>query len=223
MPSSTPEDGAATWPLIAVPAAITLAVTALRLTGEMLHWSPRFFSREAGGGLAVVGIAWLVPMFGIWFALKLKHSGVPQPRVLRGIGIALAALVAAPAIGMLALPLGLGPLGQVVLFCLGSVASIAVGRMAWPPLGRVLLAYGLAARLPVVVIMLFAMLGGWDSHYALPRPDFPPMAPLPLWLLTGFLPQLTLWIAFTVVFGTLFGLIAAAVTRDAATHEPTAA
>jgi hypothetical protein len=214
MPSSTPEGGGATWKLIAVPAAITLAVTALRLTGEMLHWSPRFFSREAGGGLAVVGIAWLVPMFGIWFALKLKRSGAPSPRILRGIGIALAALVVAPAVGLAAVPLGLGPVGQVVMFCLGSLAAIAVGRLAWPALGRVLLAYGLAARLPVVLIMLLAMLGRWDSHYALPRPDFPPMAPLPLWLLTGFLPQLTMWIAYTVVFGSLFGLIAAAVSRS---------
>ena len=214
MPSSTPEGRTAVWPLVAVPAAITLAVTILRLTGEMLHWSPRFFSRDAGGGLAVVGIAWLVPMFGIWFALKLKHAGEPQPRVLRGIGIALAALVVAPAIGLAAVPIGLGPVGQVVMFCLGSLAAIAVGRLAWPALGRVLLAYGVAARLPVVVVMLFAMLGRWDSHYALPRPDFPPMAPLPLWLLTGFLPQLTMWIAYTVVFGSVFGLIAAAVTRS---------
>ncbi|HET9313977.1 MAG TPA: hypothetical protein VFQ51_00245, partial [Vicinamibacteria bacterium] len=143
MPSSTPEDGPAVWPLIAVPAAVTLVVTALRLAGEMLHWSPRFFSREAGGGLAVVGIAWLVPMFGIWFALKLKHSGVPQPRVLRGIAIAFGALVAAVAIGLVAVPLGFGPVGQVVMFCLGSVAAIAIGCMAWPALGRVLLAYGL--------------------------------------------------------------------------------
>lgn len=214
MPSSTPEDGPAIWPLVAVPAAITLGVTVLRLAGEMLHWSPRFFSREAGGGLAVVGIAWLVPVFGIWFALKIKHLGVPPPRVGRGLAVTLAALAAAPAIGLLAIPLGLGPVGQVVLLCLACVVTIAIGRMAWPALGRVLLAYGLAARLPVVLVMLFAMLGRWDSHYALPRPDFPPMAPLPLWLLTGFLPQLTLWIAYTVVFGMLFGLIAAAVTRN---------
>lgn len=221
MPSSTPEDRPAVWPLVAVPAAITLAVTLLRLTGEVLRWSPRYFSREAGGGLAVVGIAWLVPIFGIWFALKLKHAGVPQPRVLRGVGLALAALVVAPAVGLAAVPLGLGPVGQVVMFCLGSVAAIAVGRLAWPALGRVLLAYGVASRLPVVVIMLFAMLGRWDSHYALPRPDFPPMAPLPLWLLTGFLPQLTMWIAYTVVFGSLFGLIAAGVSRNpAGAREP---
>lgn len=222
MPSSTPDDRPAVWPLIAVPAAITLAVTVLRLAGEMLHWSPRFFSREAGGGLAVVGIVWLVPIFGIWFALKLKHMGVPLPRVGRGVAITFAALVAAPAIGLLGASLGLGPVGQVVLFCLGSVASIAIGRLAWPALGRVLLAYGLAARLPVVLIMLAAMLGRWDSHYALPRPDFPPMAPLPLWLLTGFLPQLTLWIAFTIVFGMFAGLIAAAVTRNTGTDSTSA-
>jgi hypothetical protein len=214
MPSSTPEARPALWPLIAVPAVITLAVTALRLTGEMLQWSPRFFSRQAGGGLAVVGIAWLVPVFGIWFALKLTHLGVPRPRVGRGVAVTLGALVAAPAIGLLALPLGLGPVGQVVLLCLGCVVTIAIGRLAWPALGRVLLGYGLAARLPVVLVMLFAMLGRWDSHYALPRPDFPAMDALPLWLLSGFLPQLTLWIAYTIVFGMLSGLIAAAVTRN---------
>jgi hypothetical protein len=131
------------------------------------------------------------------------------------VAITLGALLAAPAIGLLALPLGFGPIGQVVLLCLGCVVTIAIGRLAWPALGRVLLAYGLAARLPVVLVMLFAMFGRWDSHYALPRPDFPPMDPLLLWLLTGFLPQLTLWIAYTIVFGMLSGLIAAAVTRNA--------
>lgn len=216
MPSSTPDAEPPVWPLIALPAAITLGVTALRLTGEMLHWSPRFFSRDAGGGLAVVGIAWLVPLFGIWFALKLRHLGVPRPRVGRGIAVTLAALVSAPAIGLLAVVLHLGAVGQVVMFCLGSVLAIAIGRFAWPALGRVLTAYGLAARLPVVLVMLFAMLGHWDSHYALPRPDFPTMDPMPLWLLTGFLPQFTLWIAYTVVFGTLFGLIAGALSRDVA-------
>jgi hypothetical protein len=216
MPSSTPEDDRPLWPLIAVPAAVTLAVTLLRLTGELLRWTPRLFDRTAGGGAAVVGIAWLVPVFGIWFALKLVHAGVPRPRVGRGVAITLGALVAAVAIGLLALPLGLGPVGQVVLLCLGSLVTLALARYAWPALGRVLLAYGVAARLPVVVIMLFAMLGRWDSHYALPRPDFPPMSPLPLWLLTGVLPQLSLWLAYTMVFGMLFGLIAAAVSRNPA-------
>ena len=50
--------------LILTPALITLAVTVLRLVGELQNWSPRFFSRQAGGAGAVVGIVWLVPIFG---------------------------------------------------------------------------------------------------------------------------------------------------------------
>ncbi len=45
--------------LILVPAIVTLAVTLLRLVGELQDWSPRLFSKEAGGGGALVGIAWL--------------------------------------------------------------------------------------------------------------------------------------------------------------------
>ena len=54
--------------LVTVPAIITLAVTLLRLLGEVQNWSPRFFSRQAGGAGAIVGIVWLVPIFGIYFA-----------------------------------------------------------------------------------------------------------------------------------------------------------
>jgi hypothetical protein len=52
--------------LIVVPAVITFAVTLLRLVGELQHWSPRFFSREPGGAGAIIGIVWLVPIFGVF-------------------------------------------------------------------------------------------------------------------------------------------------------------
>jgi len=61
--------------IILVPALITLVVTLLRLVGELQNWSPAFFSREAGGGGALIGIAWLVPIFGVYFALKLSRGG----------------------------------------------------------------------------------------------------------------------------------------------------
>ncbi len=51
--------------LILVPAVITLAVTLLRLVGELQQWSSALFNRSAGGGGAIVGIVWLVPVFGI--------------------------------------------------------------------------------------------------------------------------------------------------------------
>jgi len=131
--------------------------------------------------------------------------------VLRGLGITLGAFALIPAFGFAIFQV-LGPIGQVVALSAVSLLSAAVGYRAWPALGRVLIAYGYAARLPVAAIMALAMLGGWDSHYALARPDFPAVAPLALWFLTGFLPQTTIWIAYTVVFGTLCGLLAAAVT-----------
>ena len=80
--------------LIAVPALITLAVTLLRLVGELQRWSPKFFSREAGGAGAIVGIVWLVPIFGIYFALKLSRAGQGPTSRGRAIGFALAAVVA---------------------------------------------------------------------------------------------------------------------------------
>lgn len=209
MPSSTPER-ASVLRLVAWPAAITLAVTLLRLTGELFKWSPALFSREAGGGGALVGIAWLVPVFGIWFAVRLHRAGEPRPRVLRGLAIVIAAFAVVPAAGFVIFRT-LGQVGQVTAFSLVTLVPVAVAFFAWPALGRVLLAYGYAARVPVAAVMLIAILGAWDSHYALPPPEFPAMGPLALWFFTGLLPQMTIWIAYTMVFGMLFGLLAAAV------------
>src|SRR2546426_440321 len=41
--------------LILVPALITLAVTLLRLTGELMHWSKALFNPAAGGGGGLAG------------------------------------------------------------------------------------------------------------------------------------------------------------------------
>jgi hypothetical protein len=75
------------WGLIRIPAMITLGVTILRLFGELLHWSPFWFNSEPGGGGALIGIVWLVPIFGIYFALKLKSMG-EMPKIGRTIGFA---------------------------------------------------------------------------------------------------------------------------------------
>ena len=40
--------------LILVPAGITLAVTLLRLIGELQEWSSALFNRSVGGGGAIV-------------------------------------------------------------------------------------------------------------------------------------------------------------------------
>src|ERR687884_631111 len=61
--------------LIVVPAIITLAVTLLRLVGELQHWSTKLFNPAPGGPGALVGISWLPLIFGIYFAMKLIQEG----------------------------------------------------------------------------------------------------------------------------------------------------
>lgn len=198
--------------LVALPAAITLAVTLLRLAGELLHWSPALFSREPGGGGSLVGISWLVPVFGIYFGLRLARQEAP-PRPLAGFGLLVLAVALMPLTGVAATALGVDAqsLTMLTLFAASAVAAVAIAVPAWPRLGRVLLAYALAARVPVALLMLFAMVGSWGTHYDAAPPGLRPMAPVEKWLWIGALPQLTIWIAYTVVVGGLFGLAAGVV------------
>jgi hypothetical protein len=99
------------------------------------------------------------------------------------------------------------------LYVIASIVGLVVGLRAWPALGRTLLAYAFAARVPVMLVMLVAILGNWGTHYDVAPPNFPAMAPLSKWLLIGLLPQMTIWIWFTVVVGSLFGILAAAIAR----------
>jgi hypothetical protein len=202
--------------LILVPAVITLAVTVLRLVGELLGWSPRLFSRDPGGGGALVGISWLIPVFGLWFGWKLARAGQGPRSVGRGLGIALGALALLPALGFAAKAMGVDPrsLTTLGIYVAGSIVAVLVGLRAWPELGRTLLAYAFAARVPVALVMLAAILGNWGTHYDVPpAADFPAMAPLAKWFTIGLLPQLTIWIYFTVVLGSLFGIAAGAIGR----------
>jgi hypothetical protein len=208
--------------LILVPAVITLAVTLLRLVGELQKWSPSLFNREAGGGGALVGIVWLVPIFGIYFALRLAREGEGPGRLLRAFAFVLLALVLMPVVGAVGGAAGLDPLGipTLVIFAVTALVVVVVALRAWPELGRVLVAYALAARVPVAIVMLVAIFANWGTHYDVPpTPDFPPMAPLAKWFLIGLLPQLTVWIAFTVVIGMLFGLIAVAIVHRGRAHQ----
>lgn len=189
--------------LVLVPGLVTLAFTLLRLTGELLGWAPSLFSREAGGGRALVGIVWLVPLFGAWFARRLaQRSDRPAggALLLRGAG-ALVGVVAG--VFVVVSVLHPGVVGRFVAFMLLSAAGGLFAYRAWPALGRVLLAYGLAARVPVIIVMLIAILGDWGTHYDVPPPDFPAMNPVLKWIWIGLLPQLLFWVPFTLIVGTL--------------------
>jgi hypothetical protein len=207
--------------LILVPALVTLAVTLLRLGGERMQWSPYLFARSAGGGLALVGIVWLIPVFGAWFALQLEKAGEAPARLKRAVGRAGLAFLCATAGFVLAILLfPTSPVAQLAIFTLVTIAAIVIARPGWPELWRVLLAYGIAARVPVLVVMFLSIFLGWDTHYAKPRPDFPPMGPWGLFFWTALLPQASIWIYLTIVGGILCGAAAVAIHRKARAPAP---
>jgi hypothetical protein len=206
--------------LIVVPAVITLAVTLLRLIGELQRWSPTLFSREAGGAAALVGIVWLVPIFGIYFAIRLNQAGHGPISRGRAIGFALAALLVGIVLSFAIFKLSLPIVATIVLANLASFLALWIAYRGWPELGKVEAIYALAARIPVAILMFVAMAANWGTHYELGPPGFPEMSLLSKWFLIGLLPQLSVWITFTVVVGSLFGGLALLFQKRRQVSEP---
>lgn len=205
------ESGRSIGQLILAPALITLAVTILRFVGEIKQWSQNWFNHEMG--LSVVAIVWLAPFFGVYFALRLRARGQQPISAWRAIGLAvLAAFI------VLFLP-GLLPFKfvfpeRLLYGWFFLVLAAAVTLPGWPALFRALLAYAYAARIPIAILMFFAMRHNLGTHYdAVPR-DLPAgieFWPKYLWL--AFFAQLVYWVAITIVIGMLFGTVAAGVAR----------
>ncbi len=196
--------------LILIPAIITLAVTIVRLVGELQHWSRVLFNPQAGGGGSLAGITWLAPIFGIYFAVKLSRAGEGPTSWWRALGFALLGVLVVIGWAYLTPALHHPFSFQQRLLYVWAVFALAVLVMApgWPALFKTLLAYGYAARLPVAIIMFFAIQGNWETHYDAGPPDLPAMGLGPKFLWLGFFPQLIFWVGFTIVAGMLFGTIA---------------
>jgi len=60
--------------LILIPALITLAITLLRLGAELMDLPAWLANRQPGGPGAIIGISWLPPFLGIYFAYKLMDA-----------------------------------------------------------------------------------------------------------------------------------------------------
>ena len=194
--------------LIVVPAIITLFVTLLRLVGELQRWSPKFFSREAGGAGALVGIVWLVPIFGIYLAIRLNQAGHGPISRARAIGFAFTALVVGIALSFAIFKMSLPIVVTIVLANLASIVALWIAYRGWPELGKVEVIYGLAARIPVAHSDVRRDGGQLGYPLRTRASGFPQMSLVSKWFLIGLLPQLTLWIAFTVIVGSLFGGLA---------------
>lgn len=191
-----------------MPALVTVAVTLLRLTGELRGWSPAWFSRLPGGGLSPVGITWLVPLVGFYFGWRLGRAGLRPSSLGRVVGLAAAALVGLPLLALLVgRLLRTGWTANFVVWAVAAVAAAALAVAAWPALGRLLLAYAFAARIPVALVMAMAMYRNWGTHYDVPPPGFPAMPQLKRWLWIGLLPQMTMWVGFTLAVGAIAGAV----------------
>lgn len=209
--------------LVTVPALIALAITIIRLVGELADGPEILFNKAPGGGGALIGIVWLVPVFGAYFGFTLARRGLAPASPGRFTGRALLGLVAANALIFVGfattgtgagvkISLGMAWLQQIVI-ALASLAGILIVRNGWPAFFRTILTYAFASRIPVAIVMLVAMIAGWGTHYEFGAPEFPEMGIFMHWLVTGLMPQMTFWIMFTVLVGSIFGGIAALLGR----------
>ena len=209
-----PASGPSLLPLLLWPVLISVAITGLRLLGEVRRWSPEYWSPLPGGGLSPLGIAWLVPLVGLYLGWQLQRRGLRAPSLLQAAVQPPLALALAG--GILLLLDRLRTAAQMraltwnqwlTMWAVAAVVALGVGLLAWPTLGRLLLAYALAARAVVAAVMALAINRGLGTHYDAAPPGFPRMSALRRWLWTGLLPQLTIWVAITVGVGVLFGAL----------------
>jgi hypothetical protein len=198
--------------LVLGPGFIALAVTLLRLTGELVGWPRPLVNRDVCGK-AILGVVWLVPIFGVYFAAKLLPLGYLPARLGRSfayaaVGLALklagTALIETPGIEYATRLIG--NLGL-------TTAGLVLTWLAWPQLFKLLLAYGYASRLPVIVVQFLAMRGHWGTHYDALDPDFPLIGFWATFIRTSLVPNIFFMEVYTVVVGLLFGLVWAFLTR----------
>src|SRR5215472_7624194 len=210
--TSTSSDTFSATRLVLIPSLIAIGVTLARLTGELRHW-PRPLVNPDVCGKAILGIIWLVPIFGIYFAMKLWRSRQPSR-----LSVAIALAVA----GLLLKLLGTyvmerqGPyLPRMSLNFAVTLAGLLLQFLAWPELAKILLAYGYVSRVPVAVVQFLAMRGAWGTHYDALDPDFPKIGFWPTYLRVAFVPNIFFMEAYTVIVGVLVGCVACALWRRA--------
>jgi hypothetical protein len=196
--------------LIAVPAFISIGVTALRLVGELLHWPKPWVNNDVCGK-AILGVVWLVPIFGIYFAVKLIRARNAPERLDRAMVLAISALVLKLGGTLVMESRGMGYASRLSINFIVTLIGLVLSAVAWPILAKALLAYGYASRIPVAIVQFLAMHGHWGTHYDALDPGFPPIGFWPTFLRVSFVPNVFFMEAYTVVVGALVGIAAVGV------------
>ena len=202
--------------LVFLPTLFTLGVTLLRLFGELRGWPGPWFDKDH----AIVGITWLPPFFGFYFALKLwrAHEGIE--RVGRAFALGLLGVLLNEVVEATVFPyFGISMFSKLVILWTVAVVSGFLQYLAWPALFKTLTLYGLGARIPVVIIMFFALRGHWGTHYDY-RPGPLRLGFWPQFLWFGLFEELIYWVSFTVTMGSLAGSLAAALGKRRMRESP---
>jgi hypothetical protein len=149
MANETPGTGLSISKLVLVPALVTLAITILRLVGELQHWPSSLFNRSSGGGGAIIGITWLAPVFGIYFAFKLVRAGGTPASLGRAIGMAILGAVIIVATSMVGGKFlsAYGFKAVLIFFWFTWALAGLLQFIGWPGFFKILVAYSLAARI----------------------------------------------------------------------------
>lgn len=196
------------WRTIRWPVLISVVVLVVRLAGELMELDPAWFAREAGGRGSIVGVFWLIPLFGFAFGWYLtgKRHAPDRP----GLSIVLHLLGLAALIAGVALVFGMGelepPIGYAVLAG-AALVSLAFAWRGWRELLRYTLGYGLVVRIAVLAITGLAVLFDWDTHFTR-VPEEMAAKPRTEQLIGLCVAQLTIWVPGTVLIGGAFGSVA---------------
>ncbi len=193
---------------------LTLGVTVLRLVGELQDWSPALFSKEAGGGGALVGIGWLPIVVGLWFGRRLVQEGHEPPSTLRAVLVALAGALAM--MGSIVYVATNTPDDQLMdrmgVFMACCPLFLLVALFGWGRAAIAGLVYGILARVPVVVVQYVAIANAWGTHYEKVNPALGELDAASRGQAL-MMAQLLFWVPFTTLLVVFFAALGALTVR----------
>lgn len=200
-----------TFRLILWPSVLTLAVSVARLVGELQGW----VGNQSGGQGALLGITWLIFVFGAWFGFRLSRGGsgpLLKPAWLWSL-LPVLAIVGTFTWRLYGVDMkDTSAAAQAYLTetlqiaCLVAAGGAVLTFAVWARLGWTLLLYGVFARATVMAITWLAKDRGWNTHYTKLGPTGieKDMAET---MASTAMAQFGLWVPFTIVAGGFVGCL----------------